>query len=442
MNRRELLKGGAFLAVSGALGTAFAMRPDEQAAHDAWHRKVIAKPDRLIDSPPVLMAAQPTSMGVVFAVNGLSLGFAEVSETSDFANAQRFKTVGMPFAQISTRVQKVRMTGLKPATKYHYRIGAAALGNAVGYWRKTSEIEWGEPHVFTTPGAAADSSFAVINDTHGRFDAFERLTDRIRSLGVAALVWNGDAAYSKIETEEAAVGIFLKPQIANPAYAADIPMYFLHGNHDHRGLWNQVHGDDILMTRTCGERGSGFAAIGHNFAVRQGDIALIGLETGEDKPDWHPSFGGCGNFRAFRELQTKWLKLQFRRPEIADAPFKVAFCHIPLFSPDPNANNGEVLEDFASWQGFCAQEWGPILNANGVSAVIAGHTHHFRFDKADGEKRRWDQIVGGGPNLGSANPACAPTVIAGKVVDGKLVITVHSCADGTVLGSWTYGRVV
>jgi hypothetical protein len=115
--------------------------------------------------------------------------------------------------------------------------------------------------------------------------------------------------------------------------------------------------------------------------------------------------------------------------------------HIPIYDPDPNANPGTILEDYAMWQKQAADEWGPILTANCVQLVIAGHRHRFRHDPA-GAGRSWEQIVGGGPILtgsdGKPERKRFPTVIEGMVVDGRLKVKVHDIVSGSLAGEYSY----
>jgi hypothetical protein len=175
-----------------------------------------------------------------------------------------------------------------------------------------------------------------------------------------------------------------------------------------------------MMPRLPEERSMRDIALDRNFAFRMGDVALIGLDTGEDKPDHHPANGGFSRFTQYREAQAVWLKDQFARPEIAHAPYVVAFVHIPLFDSNPNANPGTLLEDYAAWQKECAELWGPTLAQNGVQLVMAGHTHRYRFDPATSD-RPWAQIVGGGRGNKTFQ-----TLIEGKVAGGELVVRVHN----------------
>ncbi|MBP5227548.1 MAG: metallophosphoesterase [Kiritimatiellae bacterium] len=434
IKRRSFLAGSAFLAAAGMAPSASGMLPSEQAAHDKYKATEVPHPDQLLDSESLLQVPAPDSVGVSFAVNRLAVGYAEVADNPEMTGAKRYVCAGMPLAEISDRVLRVRMDGLKPATRYWYRIGAAAVTYPVGYWMKPSPIEWGALHTFSTPGEGAESRFAVINDTHARWEPFERVVAKLRELKAPVTVWNGDAQNTS-RTREDLVNIFLKPK-AGAGYATDAPILFNNGNHDFRGQAN-IHLDEVLMTRLPTERAPRDWALGRNFAIRQGQIALIGLDTGEDKPDFHPAAGGATRFEPYRAAQALWLEDQFKRPEIASAPYVVAFVHIPLFDPNPNANPGTLLEDYAAWQKQAAELWGPILTKNRVQVVIAAHQHQYRFDPATPD-RTWAQMIGGGPDL--QGNGRFPTVIEGLVADGKLVIRAHDVRNDRIAGEHAFEK--
>ena len=436
MTRKDFLKGfGALAAGAAVVRTAdgkIVMRADEQEAHDRWAAWDAKAPAGLLDSDPFLQVPAANSMGVAFAVKAYATGFAEVADNPELRNAVRFETEGVPMAKIDPRVLQVRMTGLKPSTRYWYRVGAAALTHPVGYWTKPSPIVWSDVYSFTTCGAKSESRFGFISDTHAEWASFVLTVRKLHALKLPVTVWGGDIPPSMIQDEETAVQYLLKPPIDAKMLAVNSPTFFLDGNHDYRGEWNICNPHRVMLPRLEAERSERFRALTRNFAVRQGDIAMIGLETGEDKPDFHPANGGLTRFAKFRSLQTEWLKEQLKRPEIASAPFVVAFCHIPLFDPRPDANPGTILENWADYQGQCAAEWGPVLTAHGVQLVVCGHKHLLQFDPAEGG-RAWAQIRGGGPELGyvgwgdnkKPDPTRFPTVIEGRVENGKLVVEAH-----------------
>ena len=218
------------------------------------------------------------------------------------------------------------------------------------------------------------------------------------------------------------------------AFAASRPFLFTPGNHDYRGVLAREL-PRLLMTREPAERDSQYWTLTRNYAVRQGDLALIGLDTGEDKPDWRSEWGQLAQFGPYRELQARWLADVLERPDIRTAPFVVAFCHIPLFDDAPKANPGDLAEGYASWQRPCHDLWSPLFEKHGVQLVIAAHTHKYRFDAPKGG-RSWAQLVAGsGCDMG---PTRELTVLEGKVVDGRLTLTAHDLTSASVLGEFTF----
>src|SRR5690606_32622416 len=90
-------------------------------------------------------------------------------------------------------------------------------------------------------------------------------------------------------------------------------------NHDVRGKFAFQVPDHVAMPQNR-----------PYYAFRSGPVAVIGLTAGEDKPDDHPSFQGRVASQRLREEQAAWLKRTIARPDIAQAPHRVVFCHIPL----------------------------------------------------------------------------------------------------------------
>lgn len=440
MNRREFLIAGGALAASGmALAADKKKRAEAAAAPEAPAGKLIA-------SAPVLQNAAETSIGVSFAVSADASGWVDYATTPDLSGAKRAYSGEHGLMTVDDKVALIRLTGLKPATKYYYRIGADRISFKGGYEMKNLGPEADEKiHSFTTLGAAASGSFCVINDTHNQKPALKLAFEKLREIKPAAVVWNGDASNTS-ERIEQAIDIFLHTHPDHPEYASDTPYLFLNGNHDFRGRFNRRLGD-LMMYRESSERTGEFGELGRNFVQRLGDIALIGLDTGEDKLDTNPHFAGLFKMQAYREKQTRWLKEVIAGDAVKTAKFKVVFCHIPLFDSNPRANPGDVApddtdfkrydHDFAIWQRTCANLWSPYFEMAGVQLVIAAHQHEFRFD-APTVGRNWAQIVGGGPELGIRTKRLAdgtrktvtddskfPTVIEGRVEAGKLRVIVH-----------------
>ena len=443
MKRREFIKGTALLAVAAGTGGAAqaASLVKNELGHEAKKEQEGGGP--LIVSAPMLQNYAETTIGITFAVSDMANGYVLLSRQPDMSHARKIKCGGYRTTDISDRVIQVRVTDLLPATKYYYQIGADRISYKGGYDMKIVGEEL-NPAVFsfTTAGAGAKSHFCVINDTHVQWEPFGRAIEKIASLQPACVIWNGDASNVE-ETIEAQQRIFLNPGISRKDYAAETPYLFCPGNHDSRGMANR-HLERVWMYRQPEERDSRDWDLGRNFAVRMGDIAMIGLDTAEDKLDTNPLFAGLFNSHSYRQAQTDWLRDALQRPDIRKAPFLVAFCHIPLFDADPKHNPGDIAPadkdpqystDFAMWQRTCAQMWAPLLKEAGCQLVITAHQHHYRYDAPTAD-RPWAQIVGGGPEHAADesdnHPELFPTVIEGKVKDHRLHVTVYNLRRGSV----------
>lgn len=440
MKRRTFIKDTAMLVAAAGAGSA--LKAADRLSPSAVTGTGDEVGGKLITTPPMLQNFAEDSIGVAFAVGALANGYVLIGENPDLSDARKVMCGGYRLTEISDKVSQVRVTGLKPSTKYYYRIGADRIHYGSGYDMKVLGNEE-DPRIysFTTAGKDTKAHFCVINDTHVRWSSIEHIIGKVMSLAPSCVIWNGDASNTE-ETIDSQVKIFLDHQTTHKDYASCTPYLFSPGNHDSRGMANR-HLERVWMYRQPEERAPRDWDLGRNFAVRMGDIALIGLDTAEDKMDTNPIFAGLFNSDAYRRAQVAWLRDALKRKEIAKAPYLVAFCHIPLFDSDPTANPGDIApadkdpryrHDFAIWQRTCAQLWGPLLEKARCQLVITAHQHAFRYD-APGEGHNWGHLVGGGPDMKEGN---YPTVIEGKVEGGKLQVIVHNIYTGKVQETFTF----
>ena len=410
MNRREFLIASA-LGAAGTVAAAGAPVAKPVVTAEAKQTATLA----LVRTEPVLQAPAETSMGVVWAVHADATGAVEYADNPEMKHCKT-DWFGMTGERgVDAMVLSVRLTGLKPDTRYWYR----TVTRAVVKGTPSGEPQRSRIYSFVTLGKKHASEFAVINDTHEHAAAVREVFDKVKQLDPSVLVWNGDML-SWISYRTQAVSALLSPE--GRAYGTDMPLLYVPGNHDYRGKWT-INRTGIMMPRPKGEHPGEFERLTRNFAVRVGDVAMIGMDTGEDKPDRHPAWHGLACFEPYRELQTRWLAQALERPEIKEAPFIVLFCHIPLFDPRPDANPGDLLTGYADWQRPASDMWSPLLKKYGVQLVVAAHTHYMRVDPPTSD-RPWAQWVGGGPLM--ENPVEEPTVIHGAVVNGKLKMTMYA----------------
>lgn len=382
-------------------------------------------------TPPSLQIPSPTSMGVVWGVATRATGFVDLATRPDFSDARRVFAGSGGLRALDDAALGVRLTGLTPDSVYHYRTGTVPVDFRGPYKILPGAPVLSDAYSFRTPGLRSPSSFAVINDTHENHKAFALLAAKLEELKPAVTVWNGDLC-DWLDQMPKMLQTLLNP--GKSAFAVSRPFLFTPGNHDYRGLLAREL-PRLLLTREPTERASAYWTLERNYACRQGEIALIGLDTGEDKPDEHPAWGQLAQFKPYRELQAKWLADTLERPEIKSAPYLVAFCHIPLFDESPKANPGDRLDGWASWQRHCHELWSPLFGQYGVQLVITAHTHRFRYD-APTVKRPWAHLVGGAGC--DVPPQGQLTVIGGRVSGDRLRITAHNLTDGSTLGEFDF----
>ena len=113
MDRRNFIKSSALAAAAlGVTPYINASNTDEQQLDKA------DSPTDLIDSAPVLQNYAATSICVVFSVTDMANGFVEYGLKPDLSDAVKVKSGGYRVTDMNSEVVRVRITGLRPATRY------------------------------------------------------------------------------------------------------------------------------------------------------------------------------------------------------------------------------------------------------------------------------------------------------------------------------------
>ena len=414
-----------FLSALGAAGVLGTLKSASNAARAG---EAPATYGGAAASYPVLQNPMPRGMSVVWAVapeeGKLATGWVEWGRDENLGRTSRRAEFGLN--QFSTTFLSARITGLEAGTTYYYRTATCQVVFRDAYNVTTEEPVYSPVYKFKTPTPNAETEkFVVINDTHEVQGTLKALMERIEEVDPEQVIWNGDLLNQFVTPKQVVDSIFC-PQYGK--FAVSRPLLFNNGNHDHRGIWARGKSDALLPWEHKGL----FSDLGRNFVLRNGPVALIGLDTGEDKPDAHPVFAGLAAFEPYRERQAAWLSEVLKSKKVRSAPYIIVICHIPLFDDRPGANPGDILDNFASWQRPSARMWGPFMKDAEVQLVIAAHEHAFRFDPAT-EDRPWAQVVGGGPELEQNT-----TIMIGEADSKSLKLTVEKMSDRSILGEWEF----
>jgi len=353
----------------------------------------------LVRTPLVLMAPRSDGIEAVWAVNRLSKGSLEWEAEDGSRGSAGADAFG--FVPQGEGVLRVRMAGLPSGMRFRVRAHTVAADNGEAVFSPWKTFRTLNPR-------ATESRFVVWNDTHVNNETIKAL-HRVTPTA-DFMVWNGDTCNDWTREE------LLVPTLLNPG-ECDItdgrPMLIVWGNHDVRG----AHAFK-MPGHVATPEGRPY------YAFRSGPMAVIGLHTGEDKPDDHPSFRGRVAFDALREEQARWLAEVIQRPDFRDAPYRVVFCHIPLRwrdeRPQDYAGTG-----FDRHSGRSRAAWHNSLVAWRAQVILSGHTHQPHWMPPT-EEFPYGQLIGGGPQLDRA------TWIEGKADADRLRLKM-SQLDGSIV---------
>jgi len=401
-----MIKRRAFLAhLSGGIVSSAALAAEAVAAPLERPRRATATTspaDSLFATAPMLWAPRADGAEVLWTVPRLSRGRVELRKAT--GETRTFAGDDFGFVPQSAGVMRVRLEGLDPGTEYEWR----AVTEAIDGDQAREESAW--KRFRTLDPNAAETTFCVWNDTHERVETIRKLYEVTPQADF--LLWNGDTCNDWHEEE------ILVPTLLAPG-GLDIsekhPLLLTFGNHDVRGKYGFRVPEHIATP-----------AGRPYYAFRSGPVAIVALHTGEDKPDDHPSFHGRVAFQALREEQAAWLAQTLRRPELATAPYRVVFCHIPLRWIEEPEQVDYAGGGFDHYARSSRDLWHRALVDWGAQVVISGHTHRPASIAADAAFP-YAQMIGGGPQLERA------TWTEAKADARALTITIRSLSEGKVL---------
>lgn len=394
LHRRQLI--GAVPLTAFALSADCLLRAQEPNSD----QKDLA-PGGVIASPPVVQHRTKDGFTVVFKVSQLATGWIEwgidPAKLDRVAVAQHH---GLKVASDLAIAVHVHHGPEHVAAPIYYRIHAIPL-QVIDRNVRYGEEDRGAVHRLRSHASDPNRvHIAVVNDTHENAKTISKLSEKIEAYDPDLLIWNGDTCNDFHPGKDVA-SILLSPGRTDDkdggGWASTRPLVFVPGNHDVRGRL-------AYQLQTClpgwpyGAGGSGLNTP-YCSLHRIGPLAMVTLDTGEDKPDAHPSFQGTAAYEPYREQQAGWLAQAVQQPEFQSAPFRLAICHIPLRGLQGHSH-GMSMEGYAYYSGFGAKAWMPTLVEAKVQAIVSGHMHQPRLDPAaDGLPA---QVVLGGPQLESA----------------------------------------
>lgn len=313
---------------------------------------------------PYLQNVYETEATIVWTTNNEANGWVELApdDGTNFYAESRPKFYDAHIGVKRTgKVHAVKLTGLKPGTKYRYRIYSQEVLKREGWhiiygYVAATNVYSKAPLTFTTNDASKpETSFLVLNDIHERVDVMKQMLEKGDYQKRDMVIYNGDMV-NIMPDDEALFRGFLDESVN--LFASEIPLYYVRGNHETRGA-SAVNFQNYI----CPRQDNIF------FSWQQGPVFFLALDAGEDKPDDDLEYAGANVYDEYRTAQAEWIKKVINSEEYKKAKYHVVICHVPP-APEQNAWHGdlEVKKKFAS-----------ILNNADVDVMLCAHYHRFAY---------------------------------------------------------------
>lgn len=318
-----------------------------------------AQEDFKITHGPYLQNLSDSSVVIIWTTNRPAMSWVELApeDSSHFYKTARPKY----FATLHgiknvSSVHSVNLEGLKPTTRYRYRIYSKEVlsheGFKIQYGNTVATNVYGaKPLTFTTSNQNGKSiSFLVVNDIHGKNDLLTNLLKIGDYRKTDMVFFNGDMA-NDLRDESQMFTNFMDTAIK--VFAKEKPMFYARGNHETRGQF-------------ATEFYKYFPGVNGNlyYLLRQGPVCFVVMDCGEDKPDSDIEYSDITAYEEYRTKQAQWLKAALKSKIYQYAPYKVAIIHMP---------------PFGGWFGEqeIADKFVPILNEGGIQVMLCGHLHRY-----------------------------------------------------------------
>ena len=304
---------------------------------------------------PYLQNLGSNEVTLFFTTSARAFSWVEV-KGDGWEKPKCFYTVNDGLVQAYNTQNAIRVTGLEPGCEYSYRLVAKEMKQFHPY-----KIVYGDSiasrwESFTTvPEKMDSSSFVIINDGHDDAQKVARLLGRSQLEKTDAVIYLGDMT-SYIDNADVPYKGFI--DVSVDMFARNKPFIAVRGNHETRGNMGRDYGNYVARP------GGRFYNIYY-----YGETALIVLDTGEDKPDTHPVYGGINRFDEYRREQARWLEEEVKSKRFRKTRNRIVLMHIPPIIPgEDNSPEGHAVKELS-------QLFIPIFNKAKIDLVLSGHTH-------------------------------------------------------------------
>jgi predicted phosphodiesterase len=321
---------------------------------------------------PYLQAPTNDGITIMWLTNQLCLNWVEYGETENLGTKAQQCAHGM--MNINSKINTVTLTNLKPNTTYYYKVFSKQILDFQPYKITFGDIINSETYHFKTLDPKVKNvSWLVLNDIHDRPESFSELIQLNKNKPYDFVFLNGDM-FDYQTDENQIINHLLHPC---SVFSTEKPFMFVRGNHETRGKYSR----NLLDYYYNYDKKE-------YYTFKMGPVFTIVLDTGEDKKDSHPVYGGTVNYDSYREEQAVWLEKQMKSKAFKNAPFRIVMMHIPHYHSDEEHGTTE-----------CRRLFGTLFEKYKIDLFVAGHTHEYGMFKPN-KDHSYHFVIGGGPETG------------------------------------------
>lgn len=217
-----------------------------------------------------------------------------------------------------------------------YCIGSAPVADNLSYGGRIGKTAMSQPYAFRAPQGDTFGAL-VASDWHTHVKDAVRATQSVGEYQAVILL--GDGVPGLMYEEEAAAYIV---SFGAQVSQGRMPVLYVRGNHETRGPYANKLADALGMDEFYG-------------TAKLGNYNFILLDSGEDKVDSHPEYGGMTDYGTYRRDMVEWLE----QLDLTASPRNIVLSH----------SHKIAIEEELQTRAY------ERLQALGCKFMLSGHTH-------------------------------------------------------------------
>lgn len=335
--------------------------------------------NKVMRTEPYLQNPSTDGMTIMWLTNVPCRSWVEYGTDSTKMKRARTFIEGEMIA--NNMINRIRLEGLAPGTKYYYRAVSQEITLYQPYKKEFGDTIRTSISSFTTwDDSQKDFTVLVFNDIHDNYALFDKLYAQVKDTGYEAVIFNGDCI-ADVQSESVAVKSI--SHYCRTVGGNNIPTIFIRGNHETRGAYS------MFLWNLLEKKGGSHTYGGFNL----GDTRFVLLDCGEDKRDDHWVYYDMNDFTQYRLDQAEYLKKEIASKEFKAANKHILIHHIPIYGRNQDPYNP------------CRDLWEGILSKASFNISLNAHTHKFEYIPKGENGNNYPVMIGGGPSEKGATVA-------------------------------------